>query len=397
MYRSMEMRAYAEEEYEGEEDYLGASDEELTRLMSRTDSKVSDTSATLRKLIVSTCFCVLFMLAEITGGIISNSLAILTDAAHLLSDVAAFCVSMLAVYLTSLEPSDRLTYGWHRAEILGALLSILIIWVLTGCLVFEATRRAIVIIAAHMAGQPPPIVVNGKVMLIIASLGILVNITMLVLLGHGGAGGHGHSHGGDSGSGGHGHSHGGGGKAVKAKGSKGEEKSQQNMNVRAAYVHVLGDLLQSAGVIPAAIVIMVKPTWVIADPLCTVFFSLIVMGTTIPIMKSSLMVLMESTPRGISVRELTDQLSSIRVGNLTVEGITQLHVWAISPSKIAMAAHLKIGDTGAEGKIDPNAILHRAQLIADAAGVDPECTTFQLDYDCPHYLPVLSPKPSTSR
>ena len=137
---------------------------------------------------------VLFIAGEVTGGLIANSLAILTDAAHLLSDLASFLISLAALYLSSRSPTSQLSYGFHRAEILGALISVLIIWLITGILVYEAVLRII-----------SPQDVDGKIMFIVAISGLGVNVLMgLVLL----QSGHGHSHGLSGGSG-HGHSHGG--------------------------------------------------------------------------------------------------------------------------------------------------------------------------------------------
>lgn len=147
-----------------------------------------------RKLSTAVGFCLLFMFIEIAGGIKANSLAILTDAAHLLSDIAGFAISIFSIWASGWEANPRQTFGYYRAEILGALLSIQIIWLVTGVLVYEAIVRFI-----H-----PDTNINGKIMFIIACIGLGMNIILMITLGHHG---HNHSHGGHSHSHDHGHDH----------------------------------------------------------------------------------------------------------------------------------------------------------------------------------------------
>ena len=150
----------------------------------------------------------------ITGGYLANSLAIATDAFHLLSDAAGFAISLFAIYAASLPPTRRLNFGWHRAEVIGALASILLIWVLTGILCYMAYVRIV----------EDTFEVDAEIMLITSSIGVGVNLIMLCTL-HNPFSAHGHSHGGGAS---HGHSHGDG----------------ENINVRAAIVHVVGDIVQ---------------------------------------------------------------------------------------------------------------------------------------------------------
>ena len=174
-----------------------------------------------RKLIVASVLCLLFMTAEIVGGILSNSLAIATDAAHLLTDFASFMISLFALWVSAKPRSDRMSFGWHRAEVLGAIASVLMIWVVTGILFYMAVLRVI----------KQDFQIDSKVMLITSGLGVLVNIIMGASLhqhGHSHGGGAGHSHGGDS--------------------EQAHSQTSENINVKAAFIHVLGDFLQSLGV-----------------------------------------------------------------------------------------------------------------------------------------------------
>ncbi|KAL4857503.1 Zinc/cadmium resistance protein [Chlorella vulgaris] len=159
-----------------------------------------------RKLIAALCLAFVFMIVEVVGGIYAHSLAIITDAAHLLSDVSGFAVAVLAAFWAKRKSQEHFSYGYHRVEVLGALASVMTVWLVTGILLFEAVQRMI---------NPEP--VNGKVMFIIACLGVGVNLLMLAIFGHN----HGpgascsHSHGaqdhGSSDPAAHNHSHGGGG------------------------------------------------------------------------------------------------------------------------------------------------------------------------------------------
>lgn len=261
-----------------------------------------------RKLILASVLCVIFMIAEIIGGIYSNSLAVATDAAHLLADLASFMISLFALWIAARPSTKRLSFGWHRAEVIGALTSVLMIWVVTAILFYMAILRTI----------NRDFEVDGKAMLITSGLGILVNVIMGATL-HG----HGHSH---SSSPSHGHAH------------EGSSSPEENINVRAAFIHVLSDFVQSLGVFIAAIVIYFKPEWNIVDPICTFLFSILVLVTTIAIMRDALIVLMEGTPKYL---DYTDVMQTF----LQIEGVVRVHnlrIWALSINKIALSAHLAV-------------------------------------------------------
>ncbi|KAI3961151.1 hypothetical protein MKX01_035737 [Papaver californicum] len=279
---------------------------------------------------------------KIAGGIKANSLAILTDAAHLLSEVAAFGISLFSLWASSWEANPRQSYGFFRIEILGTLVSIQMIWLLAGMLVYEAIARII-----NDTGE-----VQGLLMFLVSGFGLVVNLVMAVLLGHDhGHGGHGHDgHGHDHGTDGHehahshdvhGHSHNhdhehnhahesdhlepllkvsedGHTKIIVVK-----EKKRRNINIQGAYLHVLGDSIQSLGMI---------------DLICTLIFSVIVLGTTIRMLRNILEVLMESTPREIDATMLEKDLCEMD----EVIAIHELHIWAITVGKVLLACHVKV-------------------------------------------------------
>ncbi|CAG0902806.1 unnamed protein product, partial [Cyprideis torosa] len=131
-----------------------------------------------RKLIIASILCVIFMVGEVIGGYFANSLAIATDAAHLLSDFASFMISLFALWMAHRPPTKKMSFGWYRAEVVGALASILLIWVVTGVLVYIAIERII-----HMNFE-----INALIMLITSGAGVIINLIMGCALhqhGHG--------------------------------------------------------------------------------------------------------------------------------------------------------------------------------------------------------------------
>ncbi|XP_041089797.1 zinc transporter 2-like [Polyodon spathula] len=218
------------------------------------------------QLYVASAVCLVFMIGEVVGGYLAHSLAIMTDAAHLLTDFASMLLSLFSLWMASRPATKTMNFGWHRAEILGALVSVLSIWVVTGVLVYLAVQRILT----------EQYEIDGRVMLITSGCAVAVNVIMGITL-HQSSHLHGHSHGHHGAS----HSH------------DTSASPQQNPSVRAAFIHVIGDLLQSVGVLIAAYVIYFKPEYKIIDPICTFLFSLLVLATTITILRDVLRVLME--------------------------------------------------------------------------------------------------------
>ncbi|URE16472.1 metal tolerance protein [Musa troglodytarum] len=299
---------------------------------SQSNSKEAQERFTsMRKLLIAVVLCIIFMSVEVVGG---------------------------------WEATPRQSYGFFRIEILGALVSIQLIWLLTGILVYEAIARLL-----HDTGE-----VQGVLMFIVSAFGLVVNIVMAVLLGHD----HGHGHGGhDHGHGEHGHTHShvnhghthhhehdaehGQSHATghdHAEDSRNKEHREpllhpsgeaatsredakektRNINVRSAYLHVLGDSVQSIGVMIGGAIIWWKPEWKMIDMLCTLVFSVIVLVTTIKMLRDILEVLMESTPRQIDATKLEQGLCRLD----GVVAIHELHIWAITVGKVLLACHVTI-------------------------------------------------------
>eukprot|EP00890_Picochlorum_soloecismus_P002148 jgi/Picsp_1/2934/NSC_01159-R1_zinc transporter len=303
--------------------------------------------ATVKKLAFAASLALLFMGLETIGGIMAGSLAIITDAAHLLADVSGFIVSLFAIYYASKESGKPFSYGYHRMEVLGALASVLTIWLVTGILLFEAVGRIL---------KPEPI--NGKIMTILAIIGIVINIILIFVLG-------GHSHGHS-----HSHSHAHDKESDSHSSHADDHHDGANLNLRGAVIHVIGDFIQSIGVAIAGGLIwwhQGDPKWFIIDPLCTILFALIVLWTTSGIVRDISDVLMERTPRQIDIGSMHAQFESVQ----GVHSLHDLHVWSLTPGIPLLAAHVEICED-----VDPNQALHGLSKIAESNGISH--TTFQL-------------------
>ena len=289
----------------------------------------------IRKLIWVCVICTIFMIIEIIGGYLANSIAIMSDAAHLLSDLLGFLISIISIYISRKVAKNNMSYGYHRAEIIGALVSIVLIWALTLWLLYEATLRIIT----------PPLV-DGFIMIIVSIIGFSFNVIMGIVLAKSGvAHSHGlkkcdhdhdheHEHDHD-----HDHEH----EHDHEHNSDEEirlhtedENKNSNVNLRASFIHILGDALQNIGVFIAGIIIYFLPRYSIADPICTYIFSIIVGFTTINILKDCIFVLMEGSPVDIDIEELESDLREIK----GVKEIHDLHVWSLSIGKTSLSCHI---------------------------------------------------------
>lgn len=279
-------------------------------------------------------FALLFMMVEIVGGLIANSLAIITDAAHMLSDVGGFIVSLIALQLSQMAATNEYTYGFKQVEVLGALISVSMVWALTAALLWEAVPRFM---------EPRPI--DGKIMFFISLFGFLVNLILMKVLGHG------HSHGD------HGHCHGDGDVAVQA-----------------ALAHVIGDIVQSLGVCLAALCIWLQPLdlgsvetsygevsrWNYADPLCTCLFGLIVLQTTKSTIVRTTETLMGKVPAMINQMTLSADLEKIT----HVSSVHDLHIWTMGSADVICTAHLVVDQHKHQAKA-----LRQAIKVVRRAGV----------------------------
>ncbi|KAM6125933.1 proton-coupled zinc antiporter SLC30A8 [Pterocles gutturalis] len=283
-----------------------------------------------RKLCVASVICIFFMIAEITGkyicpkraqfgGQIAGSLAVITDAAHILVDLTSFLISLFSLWLASKPPTKQLTFGWHRAEILGALMSMIIIWMVTGVLTYLASMRLL-----H-----PDYNIDATVMLITSACAVLANILLSLIL-------HQTSHG-----------HSPGAQAREQALAPLEKAALSNASLRAAFVHAIGDLFQSISVLISALIIFFKPEYKIADPICTFVFSIFVLATTITILRDILIVLMEGTSKGFAYDAVKARILTVE----KVESVHNLHLWSLTMNQTILSAHVATADTVDSQKI----------------------------------------------
>ncbi|NXQ41878.1 zinc transporter 4 [Catharus ustulatus] len=272
-----------------------------------------------KRLTLAALLYLLFMTGELIGGYVANSLAIMTDALHMLTDLSGIILTLLALWLSAKSPTKRFTFGFHRLEVLSAIISVLLVYILMAFLLYEAVQRTI-----HMDYE-----INGDIMLITAAVGVAVNLIMGFLLNQSG---HLHSH-----SHSHPHSH------VPqpnspntAQGSSHAHSS--SLAVRAAFVHALGDLVQSIGVLVAAYIIRFKPEYKIADPICTYVFSILVVFTTIRILCDTGVIILEGVPRHLNVDRIKEDLMKIE----DVYSIEDLNVWSLTAGKTTAIVHLQL-------------------------------------------------------
>jgi cobalt-zinc-cadmium efflux system protein len=269
-----------------------------------------------------------FMLVEVVGGIVANSLALLSDALHLFTDVGALLLSLIVLKISRLPSTPRMSYGYHRAEILGALASALSLFALCGVLIYQAVVRLIT-----------PQEVEGPVVFVIAFIGLIANVVMIKIL---------------------------------------HPTQGHSLNVRAAYLHVIGDLLGSVGVLIGGAILWLTH-WNPIDPIITILFTLAIFYGTGKIIRQTIAVLMESTPHGIDPHAIERDLSTIA----GVREVHDLHVWEVSTSKVALSVHLVADNTHtalneAHRRIETNyGISHMTIQVEDPAHFEPRYC-----YDC---------------
>ena len=239
------------------------------------------------------------LIAEIIGGYWTGSLALLSDAAHVFMDVFALALSYLALRLSALPADDRHSYGYHRLEVIAALINGVTLAVISIEIFREAWAR-------WLTPQP----VKSIEMLVIAFIGLIANLIVVFVLG-----GHGHDH-------------------EHAEGEE-EHEEAEDLNVRSAYLHVLGDAISSVGVILAAVVIWLT-NWQWVDALMSVFIGILILFSSWRVLKSSLHILIEGVPEHLSVEKIGRSMSEVP----GVQNVHDLHVWSICSGHIALSAHI---------------------------------------------------------
>ncbi|HET6386376.1 MAG TPA: cation diffusion facilitator family transporter [Armatimonadota bacterium] len=246
---------------------------------------------TAQKLVTSIGLTLIILAAEVVGGFMAHSLALLSDAAHMVTDVAALALAWYAQFQANRPPTERRTYGYHRAGIMAALVNAVTLIAIAGFIGWEAINRI----------RRPVGHIHAPIMFGVALVALLVNLGIARMLGH--------SH-------------------------------SDNLNVRSVLLHVLGDAAASAGVIVGGIIIAVEPRWTIIDPILSIGIALIIVWGAWQILVETTNVLMEGAPAGVDIHEL-EQTLTILPG---VQGVHHLHVWSLCPGRNALSGHIVIDD-----------------------------------------------------
>lgn len=231
-----------------------------------------------------------YLVVEVIGGIMTNSLALLSDAGHMLSDAVSLGLSLFAIKMGEKKATNTKTYGYKRFEILVAFLNGLALIFISLYILWEAFHRLL---------TSPEVMSTG--MIIISSVGLVVNIVAAFLL------------------------------------MKGDH--HDNLNVRSAFLHVLGDLLGSIGAIVAAVLILLFG-WNWADPVASIIVAFLVIVSGIRVTRDSFHVLMEGTPSNLNTEKIKEKLLTVD----GIKGVQDLHIWSISSDFPALSCHIVVED-----------------------------------------------------
>lgn len=254
-------------------------------------------------LLIALTITVGIMLLELIGGLITNSLALLSDSGHMLSDAASLLLSFAAIWFAARPPSPSKTYGFYRFEILAALFNGVTLFIVAGFILWEAIKRI----------QAPPEVASGT-MIAIACIGLAANLL-----------------------------------SAWALMKKGDVKD--NVNMRSAYLHIIGDALGSVGAISAGL-LMLLFQWYLADPIISVVVAMLILRGAWGVLSQSVHILMEGTPAAIDQEEVKRALMEIH----GVTDVHDLHVWTITSGYDSFSCHLLIRDDADSQRILQEAI-----------------------------------------
>ncbi len=238
-----------------------------------------------RRLGVALSLTAAYMAAEIVGGLWSGSLALIADAAHMLGDVAAISLALLASWVAGRPASIQRTFGFQRTEVLAALINVLVLWIIVAFLFYQSYLRLM---------APPE--VEGILMLGVGGGGLLVNVIVAWVL---------------------------------------HRSAAESLNVEGAFIHVLGDLLGSIGVVAAGLLIFVFG-WHILDPLFSIAIGLLILTSSARLLWKVSHVLMEGTPSHLDLHRLCQRLETVE----GVTGVHDIHAWSITSGYDAFSAHV---------------------------------------------------------
>lgn len=241
-----------------------------------------------RKLYLATTITLLFALIEAIAGWQSGSLALMSDAGHMLSDAGALGLAAVAAWLGRKPPTSTHTYGLMRAEILGALLNGIV-------MLFIVTE----IVSASFERFQHPGEVDASVVIVVGIIGLVVNIAVAYVLSH----------------------------------------AEENLNTRAALIHVLGDLLGSVAAVTSGVVIYYSG-WSLIDPILSIFICVLILVSTLRLLKEVMRVIMEGVPSHLDLEKVGMAMAGVN----HVKSVHDLHIWTLASGKIALSAHIVLID-----------------------------------------------------
>jgi cobalt-zinc-cadmium efflux system protein len=230
-----------------------------------------------------------FFIVEVVGGFMTGSLALLADAGHMLTDVASLLLALIAIWIATRPHSSKRSYGYQRAEVLAAMVNGMTLWLIVAFIFFEAATRF---------SDPPE--VDALPMVIVATVGLVVNLIGVSIL---------HS------------------------------SSEKNLNMRGAFLHVVGDALGSLGAIVAGL-FMLTFDWYLADPIVSIVIGLLILWSSGKLLLHTFHVLLEGTPRELVLEEL----ESVIQGTNGVLEVHDIHAWTLTSGYNAMTAHVVVAD-----------------------------------------------------
>lgn len=283
-----------------------------------------------KSFIISMLLTAVILVAEVIGGYWTGSLALLSDAAHVFSDILALGLSYLALRLSALPPNSRHSYGYHRMEVLAALVNGVSLVVIAIEIFAEAWQR----------WQNPQAIKSAET-IFIASIGLVINLVIIFVLGR-----HSHEHEEDE-----------------------EKREREDINVHSAFLHVLGDVAATVGVMVAAGIIWFTG-WMWMDPLMSVFIGILILVSSWRVLKSSLHILVEGVPENLSVEKIGQSMASVT----GVQDVHDLHIWSICSGHIALSSHVI---TENQPLVESDGIMAELKKRLSKFGI--EHTTIQLE------------------
>ena len=266
-------------------------------------------------------FTAMVFLVEAVGGYLTNSLALMSDAAHVFMDVFALGLSLVALYLATIPASDTRTYGWHRTEVFAAAINGVSLFIISIGIFYEVWERL----------ATPPEIKTGQ-MMIIAAIGLAANAIVAAKL---------------------------------------QAHNHQDLNIHSAFLHVVSDMLASVGVVIGGVIMFIEPKWVVVDAIVGAGIGLLILVGSGRVVRDSVHILLEGVPKGIDVNKVAESIRKIH----GVKDLHHLHIWSICSNIMALSSHVLVDS---EWKGNPEALRDAInQALKEHFGITD--TTLQFD------------------